>query len=130
MNRSTAREVRVVANALHRLRRAGDDIAARPHAYARVIASEPRLGELIGDFVRSWRTASGAVAMYALMARRPDPVKFDPLAFVRLVGRDIGANPGVWADLVHTQPRFGDDCARLARSLLDALQPDTPTAYA
>jgi len=65
-----------------------------------------------------------------MMARRPAPVTFDALAFLRLLGRDIGKNPGVWASLVNAHPRFSEDCARLIRSLRNALPANTPTAYA
>jgi hypothetical protein len=47
-----------------------------------------------------------------------------------MLGRDIGKDPGAWASLVRAQPRFGEDRARLIRSLRDALSSNTPTAYA
>ena len=52
-----------------------------------------------------------------MMARRPAPVTFDALAFLRMLGRDVRKNPGAWANLVRTHPRFGEDCARLIQSL-------------
>ncbi len=115
---------------LYRLRCTAADIEARPQLYAEVLAREPALRALVADFVQSWRTASGAIAMFALMARRSAPLTFDAVAFLRLVGRDVGQNPGVWAGLVSAQPAFADDCARLTRSLSKALQTNTPTAYA
>jgi hypothetical protein len=122
--------VRFASGPLHGLRRTGDDIEARPDLYADMLASEPTVRDLVDEFVRSWRTASSAIALFGLMARRPAPVTFDVLAFLRLVGRDIGANPAPWADLVQAQPRFADDCARLTQTLRNALQTNTPTAYA
>jgi hypothetical protein len=122
--------VTVAMAALNRLRRAADDIAARPQLYARALEEEPAVSERIAEFAQAWRTSSGAVATCALMARRPEPLRFDALAFVRLMGHDIGANPVAWVGLAATEPRFAEACARLAASLRAMLPMETPTACA
>jgi len=127
---ATSRTVLIATGPLHWLRCTGDDIEERPQLYEDLIASERSLRDQVDEFVRSWRMASSSIAMFGLMARRPAPVTFDALAFLRLLGRDIARNPAAWANLVSAHPRFGDDCARLIRSLRGALPSNTPTAYA
>lgn len=130
MDHAATSTMLIATGPLHWLRCTGDDIEDRPDVYAELLANERTLRDLVEEFVRSWRMASSTIAMFALMARRPAPVTLDALAFLRMLGRDIGKNPGAWARLAKAQPRFADDCARLIRSLRSALPANTPTAYA
>lgn len=107
----------LATGALYALRRTGQDIETRPAWYASLFGQAPGLEQEIADFSHAWRTRNSHVAMASLMARRPARAGPDPVAFLRVVGRDVREHPESWAHDIEAFPDLGRDLARLARTL-------------
>lgn len=102
---------------LYALRRTGQDIESRPAWYETLFGRAPELGDEVAEFSRTWRARSPSVAMASLMARRAVPQGIDPVAFLRMVGRDVGEHPDHWVRDLEASPDLARDLARLTRTL-------------
>ena len=113
--RSTA--MFVATGPLYALRRAGQDVETRPAWYASLFGRSPELGQEVADFSQAWRARNSHVAMAALMARRPSPLRLDPVTFLRVVGRDLREHPDRWAHDIEASPDLARDLERLSLAL-------------
>ncbi|CAG0996506.1 hypothetical protein BURK1_02571 [Burkholderiales bacterium] len=107
----------VATGPIYSFRCAGQDIETRPAWYASLFDRSPALGREVVEFSRRWRGHDSALALCALMARRPGPDGLDPVAYLRAVGRDVRERPETWARIVAGTPELRRDLVHLSHAL-------------